>query len=53
MIVEQAGGKATDGSERILDKAPTKLHQRCPLVIGSPDMVDKVAEFITDKIEAV
>lgn len=53
MIVEQAGGKATDGSERILDKTPTELHQRCPLVIGSPDMVDKVAMFITAKIEAV
>ncbi len=45
-IVEQAGGKATDGTERILDKDPVELHQRCPLVIGSPEMVDKVKEFL-------
>lgn len=53
LIVEQAGGKATDGSERILDKTPTGLHQRCPLVIGSPDMVDKVAEFMAAESVAV
>ncbi|MCJ8163227.1 class 1 fructose-bisphosphatase [Pontibacter sp. E15-1] len=46
MIVEQAGGKATDGSGRILDKTPTELHQRCPLLIGSRDMVDKVHKFM-------
>jgi len=50
MIVEQAGGKATDGSQRILDKTPTELHQRCPLVIGSPDMVDKVGEFMAAEL---
>ena len=32
MIVEQAGGMATDGTTRILDLKPTELHQRCPLV---------------------
>ncbi|MCJ8167039.1 class 1 fructose-bisphosphatase [Pontibacter sp. E15-1] len=53
MIIEQAGGKATDGSERILDKTPTSLHQRCPLVIGSPDMVDKVEEFLAKEAVAV
>ena len=53
MIIEQAGGKATDGSERILDKTPTELHQRCPLVIGSPDMVDKVEEFMAAELVAV
>jgi fructose-1,6-bisphosphatase I len=46
LLVEQAGGKATDGTGRILDKTPTQLHQRCPLVIGSPDMVDKVGEYM-------
>ena len=39
-IVEQAGGKATDGCTRILDIKPTELHQRCPLYIGSSRMVD-------------
>ncbi|MCJ8164325.1 class 1 fructose-bisphosphatase [Pontibacter sp. E15-1] len=46
MIVEQAGGKASDGSGRILDKTPTDMHQRTPLIIGSRDMVDKVQEFM-------
>jgi fructose-1,6-bisphosphatase I len=35
MIVEQAGGAATDGREAILDLIPKTLHQRTPLVIGS------------------
>ena len=39
-LVEQAGGKATDGRTRILDLKPTELHQRCPLYIGSSNMVD-------------
>lgn len=46
-IVEQAGGKATDGKNRIMELEPTSLHQRCPLVIGSTEMVDKVKELIT------
>ena len=41
MIVEQAGGMATDGTTRILDLKPTELHQRCPLFIGSKSMVEK------------
>jgi fructose-1,6-bisphosphatase I len=41
MIVEQAGGMATDGTTRILDLKPTELHQRCPLFIGSKTMVEK------------
>ena len=40
MIVEQAGGLATDGIARILDLKPTELHQRCPLYIGSKNMVE-------------
>ncbi len=39
MIVEQAGGLATDGSQRILDIVPRSLHQRVPLFIGSPEDV--------------
>lgn len=46
-IVEQAGGKATNGTQRIMEIEPTDLHQRCPLVIGSADMVDKVTEMLT------
>ncbi|MEI6817234.1 MAG: class 1 fructose-bisphosphatase [Bacteroidota bacterium] len=45
-IVEQAGGKASDGYGRILDIQPTRLHERTPIVIGSYDMVSKVEEFL-------
>jgi fructose-1,6-bisphosphatase I len=39
-IVEQAGGAAINGSERILDIDPNDLHQRTPLYIGSKGDVD-------------
>lgn len=39
-IVENAGGKASDGSQRILDIQPTAIHQRVPLFIGSSREVD-------------
>ncbi|MDF9798313.1 fructose-1,6-bisphosphatase I [Catalinimonas alkaloidigena] len=41
-IAEQAGGKACNGLERILDIQPQTFHQRTPLLIGSPTMVDEV-----------
>lgn len=46
LLVEQAGGKASNGYQRILEITPTSLHERTPLVIGSPDMVDKVEELM-------
>lgn len=46
MIVEQAGGLASTGCSRILDIEPKTLHQRCPVYIGSPEMVTLVEEFI-------
>lgn len=39
-IVEEAGGKATDGTQRILDIQPGSLHQRTPFYVGSKNMVD-------------
>lgn len=39
MVVEQAGGKATTGTMRILDVEPKALHQRVPLIIGSSEDV--------------
>lgn len=45
-LIEQAGGKATTGSERILEITPIELHQRVPAIIGSTEMVDKVLEFL-------
>ena len=44
-IAEQAGGKASNGLNRILDIVPTKIHQREPLYIGSRTMVEKVEEL--------
>jgi len=46
-IIEQAGGKATTGTKRILEIKPTELHQRVPAILGSTDMVDKVLEFLS------
>lgn len=45
-IIEQAGGKATDGNKRIMEIDVTELHQRTPLFLGSADMVDKAMEFM-------
>lgn len=49
-IVEQAGGLAlhTDG-RRILSMEVEDLHQRCPIVIGSPDMVKRMMTFVANK----
>lgn len=44
-LAEQAGGAATDGKERILDKTPTALHERTSLIIGSKQDVDRVLSF--------
>jgi fructose-1,6-bisphosphatase I len=46
-LIEQAGGRATDGFQRILDIKPTSLHQRVPVFIGSEQMVVKAEEFMT------
>jgi len=51
-IVEQAGGKATDGYRRILDIQPQYLHERTPIFIGSTAMVEKVEKFIQLKAVA-
>ena len=45
-IAEQAGGKASDGYQRILDVDPSELHQRVPFFCGSTEMVEKAEEFM-------
>lgn len=45
-IAEQAGAKASDGRQRILDIHPESLHQRSPLYIGCTGMVKKVEELL-------
>jgi fructose-1,6-bisphosphatase I len=44
-MAEQAGGLATDGRERILEKQPKSMHERTPLVIGSKNEVERVHCF--------
>lgn len=46
-IIEQAGGRATTGHERLLDVVPTSLHQKTPLICGSRDEVDRVSRLYT------
>jgi fructose-1,6-bisphosphatase I len=49
-IVEKAGGKATNGKQRILDVDPTELHQRSPFFIGSKSMMEELESY-TQKVD--
>ena len=44
-LIEQAGGRATNGKDRILNLTVTELHQRSPIFIGSKEMVKKAESF--------
>ena len=44
-LVEQAGGAATNGRERILDVKPTKLHERVSVILGSKNEVERVTQY--------
>ena len=52
MIVEQAGGAATTGRERILDLAPNSVHQRVPLIMGSINKVRRIENLHLDPTAA-
>jgi len=52
-IVEQAGGAASDGRQRVLDVHPTELHQRTPLYIGSKKDVELATQVLEGKPELV
>jgi len=51
MIVEQAGGAATNGKQRILDVQPEKLHQRVAVFLGSKNEVQRVTDYHQEKQE--
>ncbi len=51
-IVEMAGGKATNGQQRVLDVQPHQLHQRSPLFIGSRQMMDELENYLKETNEA-
>jgi len=44
-IIEQAGGKATTGRQRILEVKPESLHQQIPLIFGSKDEVERIERY--------
>ncbi|HWL29388.1 MAG TPA: class 1 fructose-bisphosphatase, partial [Burkholderiaceae bacterium] len=50
-IVEQAGGAATDGHQRILDVHPTALHQRIGVVLGSKEEVERVQRYHEEALQ--
>jgi fructose-1,6-bisphosphatase len=45
MLVEQAGGKASTGRERLLDLQPDALHQRVPVILGSREEVERIDRY--------
>ena len=45
-VLERAGGRAVSGSQAILDIAPTSIHERCPIFLGSADDVADVEAAI-------
>jgi fructose-1,6-bisphosphatase I len=50
-IVEQAGGAASDGTQRVLDVLPDELHQRTPLYIGSKKEVELATRILAGQPE--
>lgn len=51
MIVEQAGGKASNGKERILKITPENIHQRTPLFMGSTDNVKEIERYLAEDLD--
>jgi fructose-1,6-bisphosphatase I len=49
MVIEQAGGKASDGCRRILDIEPEALHQRTPLYMGSEEFVGLAEDYLAGR----
>ena len=51
MIMEQAGGMATNGEKRILEIEPKAIHERSPIYMGSPENVLKAMDFLVEYAE--
>lgn len=45
-VIEQAGGRASDGYSNVMDIEPTQLHQRVPYFVGSPGMMDRAESYM-------
>ena len=50
-IIEQAGGRATNGNKRIMEIQPEAIHERTPIFIGSSRNVEEVMQFISNDVE--
>jgi fructose-1,6-bisphosphatase I len=50
-LIEQAGGAATNGKQRILDIEPTQLHERVSVILGSKNEVERVTSYHTGKAD--
>jgi fructose-1,6-bisphosphatase I len=48
-IVEQAGGSASTGRQRIMDIAPADIHQRVPVILGSRNEVERIVSYHRDE----
>jgi fructose-1,6-bisphosphatase I len=48
-LIEQAGGAATNGQQRIMDIQPTKLHERVSVILGSKNEVERVTAYHAQK----
>lgn len=47
-LIEQAGGAASNGKQRILDVQPTQLHERVSVIMGSKNEVERVAQYYAE-----
>jgi fructose-1,6-bisphosphatase I len=50
LLIEQAGGTATDGYNRILELKPANLHEHAPLIFGSSDKVQRVMDLYAESV---
>jgi len=53
MLVEQAGGLATTGNQRVLDLVPADLHQRVPLILGSRNEVERIERYHSEHAKGI
>jgi fructose-1,6-bisphosphatase I len=51
MVVEQAGGRASDGHGPLMDVRPESLHERTPVYMGSAAFVDMAERFLAEDSE--
>jgi fructose-1,6-bisphosphatase I len=48
-LIEQAGGAATNGRQRILELQPSQLHERVSVILGSKNEVERITRYHLEK----